>query len=639
MLYRSGTNGGVPLAEREVRRMVAAQRHRGPDGEGVFAGEGVALGHCRLSIIDLSQAGHQPMSDRSGRFWITFNGEIYNYVELRNELSRVGCKFRGHSDTEVLLNSYLQWGAQCVSRLRGMFAFAVWDDQERTLFAARDRLGIKPFHYICTDDWFGFASEIKALVPLLSKPAPNRKLARAYLAWNLLEHEPAETMIEGIQRLPAGHTLSLSLEPAAFKVAPYWSIRFCNDLDTPAAERPAKVQEFRDLFQQTIALHLRSDVPVGTALSGGLDSSSIVCLVQQELQRRGHWREAWQHTFSACFDKPSLDERPYIREVVKSTGCTPHFTFPTGERLRADLERWLWHQEEPVAGTAPYAHFCVARLASEHQIKVLLDGQGADEQLAGYRKFILSYLRQLLETGRYVRGMREAAAFFLSPAILLTSDFTAGKRYLFKSQPEFTELFPDGVEYPPDLGIGPSLGRRLEADLLRFSLPLLLRYEDRNTMAFGIEARVPFVDHVLVEYLATLAADMRLSGGWTKRILREGLQDVLPERVRRRKTKLGFSTPERSWLAGPLAGWIRETLQSQMFLGEIVDKDRLQKLLRVSFHGTLMNPSLNSSCLGLLFRLAIFETWARLYLVGSTQSASLRRGLQPLGRTSVCTCS
>jgi asparagine synthase (glutamine-hydrolysing) len=589
--------------------MVATQRHRGPDGEGVFSGDGVALGHCRLSIIDLSDAGHQPMSDRSGRFWITFNGEIYNYIELRNELSRSGYRFRGHSDTEVLLNSYLHWGEQCVTRLRGMFAFAIWDEQARVLFAARDRLGIKPFHYICTEDWLAFASEIKALVPLLSQPRPSRKLAEAYLAWNLLDHEPAETMIEGICRLPAAHTLSFGDEISGLKLKRYWSVSFCNDLETPPGQRAAKVTEFRDLFQETVSLHLRSDVPVGSALSGGLDSSSIVCVVQKELHRRGHWRDAWQHVFSACFNESSLDERPYIREVVKATGCTAHFTFPSGNRLRQELERWLWHQEEPVGGTAPYAHFCVARLASEHQIKVLLDGQGADEQLAGYRKFILTYLQQLLQARRCVKAAREAAAF-VSPAILRTCDFTAGRRYLFKSSPQENDLFPDGIEYPKGLGIGNSLGDRLEADVLRFSLPLLLRYEDRNTMAFGIESRVPFVDHVLVEYVATLAADMRLSGGWTKRILREALRDVLPEGVRRRKTKLGFSTPESRWLTGPLADWIRETLHSQIFLGELVDKRRLHNLARMSFERA------SQSCLMLLFRLAIFETWARLFLRG-----------------------
>lgn len=623
MVLKSGGNGDPLSPEDEVRRMVAAQRHRGPDGQGLFTGAGVALGHCRLSIIDLSDAGRQPMSDASGRFWITFNGEIYNYLELRSELSRHGHRFRGHSDTEVLLNLYLHWGQQCVSRLRGMFAFAIWDNQERVLFAARDRLGIKPFHYICTPEWFAFASEIKALVPLVPHPRPNRKLAEAYLAWNLLDHEPAETMIEEIRRLPAAHTLCVGADGSALKLNRYWSISFCDDLETPPAQWAAKVRHFRDLFEETVALHLRSDVPVGSALSGGLDSSSIVCLVQQELHRRGQWRDGWQHVFSACFNEPALDERPYIREVVKTTGCTPHFTFPRGEGLRQELELWLWHQEEPVGGTAPYAHFCVARLAAEHQIKVLLDGQGADEQLAGYRKFILTYLRQLLRAGRYAKAARESVAFLLSPAILRTCDLAAGKRYLFKSRPQESELFPDQLEYPVDLAIGTSLGGRLGADLLRFSLPVLLRYEDRNTMAFGIESRVPFVDHVLVEYLATLAADMRLSGGWTKKVLREALRDVLPERVYRRKTKLGFSTPERRWLTRPLADWIRETLDSQVFLENIVDKRRLHRLARSNFE--------SQSSLMLLFRLAIFETWARLYLAGSLTRQS--------ACSSVCTCS
>ncbi len=594
-----------------VRRMIALQRHRGPDGEGFYDTPGASLGHCRLAIIDLSDAGHQPMRDPSGRYCLTYNGEIYNYLELANELRALGHRFHSHSDTEVLLTAYRQWGEACLARLRGMFAFAIWDEQERRLFAARDRLGIKPFHY-WTDGQgrLAFASEIKALLALVPTVRVNRRLAQAFLAWNLLDHEAAETMFEGIWRLPPGH--ALTWEPdRGLSLQRYWHLEVNNDLETPPACQAALIAEFRARFEESVALHLRSDVPVGTCLSGGLDSSSIVCTVSAELHRRGIWREDWQHTFSACFDDPRLDERPYIAAVAEATGCQTHFVFPRGEWLQRDLHALLWHQEEPVGGFGVYSQYCVARLAREQGLKVLLDGQGADEQLAGYRKFILTYVRQLLRARHYLRAMQETLAFAASPAILRTSSLVDGRRYLFRSAPELTQLWPADTlpERPATLGLGDGLGRRIEADLLHFSLPPLLRYEDRNTMAFGIESRVPFLDHVLVEWLATLPADMRLRGGWTKYILRQALADVLPAKIRARKSKLGFATPDSAWLAGPLAEWLRSTLHTPQYLDDVVDVQGVQHLLTQHLAG---QRSLAVETL--LLRLALYETWAQLFL-------------------------
>lgn len=594
-----------------VRRMIKLQHHRGPDGEGFYETVGASLGHCRLAIIDLSDTGHQPMADSEGRCWITFNGEIYNYLELAEELRGLGYRFKGKSDTEVLLAAYQQWGEACVQRLRGMFAFAIWDKNKHRIFAARDRLGIKPFHY-CTVGRrrFAFASELKALLDLLPERRVNIQLARDFLAWNLLDHEAAETMLIGIKRLPPAH--ALTWRPGEEIILwRYWSLNISEELETSPAQRSKLVAAFRRHFEESVSLHLRSDVPVGTCLSGGLDSSSIVCVVSAELRRRGAWREDWQHTFSACFKEPRLDERPYIRAVTVATGCRSHFVFPSGERLRQELNTWLWHQEEPVGNFGPYAHYCVARLASEQGIKVLLDGQGADEQLAGYRKFILVYLWQLLRAQRRARAIREAMAFFCSLEILRTSRFFEGRRYLLNSVPGATLLWPDNsqLQRPGDLGLRESLGRRLEADLTRFSLPVLLRYEDRNTMAFGIESRVPFVDHPFVEWLATVPADLRLSGGWTKRILRDALADILPECVRIRKSKLNFSTPESEWLAKPLEGWLRETLRAPRHLPEVVDLGGMQHLLSQRSAG---NRSLSLE--RILLRLAIYESWAHLFL-------------------------
>jgi len=610
-----GGRGPGEDAKIAIRRMIALQRHRGPDGEGYYDGIGASLGHCRLAILDLSEAGHQPMSDASSRYWITFNGEIYNYLELAEELRALGHRFRGHSDTEVLLAAFAQWGEACLERLRGMFAFAVWDAEERRLFAARDRLGIKPFHYCRVgEDTFAFASELKALVALLPDCRPNVRLAREYLAWNLLDHDAEETFIEGIRRLPPAHRLFWR-RGEGLKLRRYWSLEVSEALDTPSERRGELTTEFRRRFEETVSLHLRSDVPVGTCLSGGLDSSSIVCVVRRELERRNVWTPEWQHTFSACFEERRLDERPFIEIVAGATGCRTHYVFPNGEALAEDLGRWLWHQEEPVGSTGVYAQFCVARLARSCGIKVVLDGQGSDELLAGYRKFILVHLRHLAASRRFGRALAEGMAFLMSPDILRTSQWAAGRRYLFGPGPDGKLLWPNGShpQAPPSFGLDASLGRRIAADLTEFSLPVLLRYEDRNTMAFGVESRVPFVDHSFVEWAATLAADMRLRNGWTKRILRDALVGVLPEPVRRRKSKLGFDTPQSAWLAGPLADWLHEALSASRHLEGLVDREGIRQLLARRAAGD-RGVGLEDQ----LFRLATYESWARQLIERAT---------------------
>jgi asparagine synthase (glutamine-hydrolysing) len=599
------------VAKASVRHMIALQRHRGPDGEGFYDAPGVSLGHCRLAIIDCSDAGHQPMSDLEGTCWITYNGEIYNYLELAEELTKLGHRFRGQSDTEVLLAAFQEWGYSCLERLRGMFAFAIWDKKTRSLFAARDRLGIKPFHY-----WedgtrrLAFSSELKALLMFQPQRSANLPLARAFLAWGLIDHEPAETMIAGIKRLPPGHAMVWRAGEGVH-LWRYWQVSVSEELDANPDRQAMLIAEFRHRFEETVSIHLRADVSVGACLSGGLDSSAITCMIKERLQKQGAWREACLHTFTACFEEPRLDERSYVAAVVSATGCTPHYVFPDGHRLATELETWMWHQDEPITGFGVYAQYCVARLAHEQGIKVLLDGQGADEQLAGYRKFIVAYLRQLLQARHYVTAGREALAFLCNPEIIRTTRFVDGRRYLRGTLPELGPLWAEGLspERPAALEIGASLGRRLEADLTRYSLPALLRFEDRNMMAFGIESRVPFVDHVLVEWLATLPASLRLSGGWSKRILREALRGILPERIRTRRSKLGFLTPESAWLSGPLSGWLRDTLTTPRYLAEVVDLRGVAKLLSQRTNGDR-----SSSLEGALFYLAAYESWARQFL-------------------------
>ncbi len=600
------------IAKESVRQMIAIQRHRGPDGEGFYDNVGVSLGHCRLAIIDLKDTGHQPMVDQSGRYWITFNGEIYNYIELAQELKALGHRFSGHSDTEVLLNAYCQWGKECVTRLRGMFAFVIWDETEHVLFAARDRLGIKPFHYFVNEEeQLHFSSELKALLPFLPNRRVNRRLAQDFLAWNLLDHQESETMVEGIQRLPPGHTM-VWRPNRKLVIERYWTLSCTEETFTNPTQRVSLVQEFRRRFEESVAIHLRADVPVGTCLSGGLDSSAIACVINAELQKSDQRdQKNFQHTFSAYFDEPQFDERVYMDAVIAATGCTAHFVNPNGEQLRNDLEDLLWYQEEPVGGFGVYVQYCVARLTKQHGIKVVLDGQGADELLAGYRKFIVVYLRQLFRERQYLRAVKEGFAFFSSLDILRTTRLAEGRRYLFGASSEIAQLWPDGdVPVPPiDLGLHDSLGRRLQSDLMRFSLPVLLRYEDRNSMAFSIESRVPFLDHPLVEWLGTIPADLKLQGGWTKHILREGLRGVLPEKVRTRKSKLGFSAPETEWLSGPLADWLHHQLHQPQFLADLVDLEGVRKLLKQRMDGDQSRGLQN-----ILFRLAIYEAWANQFL-------------------------
>jgi asparagine synthase (glutamine-hydrolysing) len=610
IVYEDTSEEAVQL---DVRRMIALQRHRGPDGEGFYDTTGASLGHCRLAIIDVTDTGHQPMSDLERRYWITFNGEIYNYRELAVELRSLGYRFHSRSDTEVLLAAYKHWGKACLERLRGMFAFGIWDEKTRVLFAARDRLGIKPFHYWADGSTkLAFASEMKALLAFLPQHRPNIPLVRDFLAWNLLDHDPAETMVAGIKRLPPAH--GMTWRPGqGLQLWQYWSLSMSEDYDISDAREAALIDEFRQRFQETVSVHLRSDVPVGTSLSGGLDSSAIACVVSAELRSRGAWHDNWQHTFSACYSDPNLDERPYIKAVIDATGCTPHYVFPQGESLARELDTWLWHQDEPVGSIGVYAQYCVARLAKEHGIKVLLDGQGADEQMAGYRKFVLVYLRELMTSRQYIRAGKEAAAFFLSPDFFRTGKFVAGRRYLLSALPEVSALWPgrDAPQRPDTLGIGNSLSRRLAADMTQYSLPVLLRFDDRNMMAFGVESRVPFVDHTLVEWLAKLPSVLRMSNGWSKRILREALQGILPETIRTRRNKLYFSAPESVWLAGPLAGWLKNTLSAPRHLGDVVEVQGVRQLLARREAGDRSLPVEN-----VLLRLALYESWARLALEG-----------------------
>jgi len=589
-----------PVDARLLEAMTNQLVHRGPDGEGYVLlapgqhekplavagplsqtmGRGevpyrVGFGHRRLAVLDLSPLGHQPMGSEDGWQWITYNGEIYNAPELRRELSALGQRFRSHSDTEVLLAAYRQWGPSCLSRLNGMFAFALWDGREQALFCARDRFGIKPFYYRLEGGRLAFASEIKALLQdPACKRVPNDRAVFEYLTAARQDHT-TETFFEGIHQLAPGDWMIVRPGwdgrdgQVAIEGGRWWHLP-AGMARVGLAEAAART---RELLEDSVRLQLRADVPVGSCLSGGLDSSSIVCLMSRLLEGR-----ATPRTFSSCHEDPRFDERPFIRAVQAQTGVANEAVFPRAGALFAALPGVIWHQEEPFAGTSILAQWSVMGAAGEAGLKVLLDGQGADELLCGYPGFMGSRLADLARGGRWMEGLQEWRAWrrmhgALPPTALaglargflpagaaarLRSRLLGDRRWLAapfarRWQGE-AQAFPE----PPGLSLVERQMRRAVTE----DLPALLHYEDRNAMAFSVETRLPFLDHRLVEWLAGLPPEAKLHRGVTKVVLREAMTGILPEDVRRRRDKMGFVTPEGQWLRRDLRPQIDALLAS-----------------------------------------------------------------------------
>ncbi|HNN12366.1 MAG TPA: asparagine synthase (glutamine-hydrolyzing) [Anaerolineales bacterium] len=542
------------------------------------------LGFRRLSIIDLSPAGHQPMGNAEGTVWIVFNGEIYNYIELRSELQSLGHAFHTQSDTEVILNAYEAWGTECLSRFNGMWAFTIYDLKKRRIFSARDRFGIKPFFYCFDRDRFMFASEIKAL---LSDPnirrTPNDAVIYDYLAYGVLDHTE-ETFYQGIKQLPPAHYLIL--EDGDISMRRYWDIDPDNRFDVGEDDKAVQeyARRFFDIFEDAVRIHLRSDVPVGSCLSGGLDSSTIVMMANRLLLTGGAVAPEVigdrQKTFSSCFDDARFDERKYIREIVAATSAESNYIFPSAQNLMEELPKLMKHQDEPFGSTSMYAQWCVMKLAGQHGMRVLLDGQGSDEMLAGYVPFFDAYWGLLTLRGDLAGVGREWSAYRklrgVSPLHLLQHTLFAlvplgiqrqvrynrGSRVL---NPDFSyshrHRFSDGdMNYSGGL-----LSDRLYLSTTRTSLPALLRYEDRSSMAYSIESRVPFLDYRLVEYVFSLPDHQKINNGYTKAVLRNSMRDVLPNSILSRSDKMGFVTPEHVWFDGELRSWADEIIHSESF--------------------------------------------------------------------------
>lgn len=547
--------------EDEIRRMMDAVRHRGPDG-GNFALFGrLALGHRRLSILDLSDSAFQPMRYLE-RYTITYNGEIYNYIELRRELLALGYTFFTDSDTEVLLAAYDRWGEECVDRFNGMWGFCIYDQKKQTLFCSRDRYGVKPFYYTDRDGYFAFASEIKQLLLLDdAPPKADRDALTAFLIAAQLDYSE-RTMFATVRQLEPGSNLLYDLNTNTFSVSRWYDLMRVRERKTPFSE---SVSAFRERFFDAVRLRLRSDVPVGSCLSGGLDSSAIVCVINRLLRESGEPFE--QHVVSACFDEPRYDERPYMDAVLDQTGAISHRTFPDVTRVLDELDDFTWHMDEPVTSTSHYAQWCVYREAKQSGLTVMLDGQGADEQLAGYTEFFELMFIEMIRNFRFLQLEREIRLFNERRK---TAFYASGPRFVAELM--LRAFTPDTIKrlrrkhqagpigpYTAEQAKNPEIDsfrngfdfkhprRFIHAQIYR-TLAVLLHYGDRNSMAFSIESRLPFLDYRLVETLFSMPLSHKIRYGLTKRVMREAMRGVMPDLITDRQSKLGFTTPEEDWM-------------------------------------------------------------------------------------------
>ena len=543
--------------------------HRGPDDNGlecsVFSGKHVVLGHSRLSIIDLRQSGHQPMGSRCGRYRIIFNGEIYNYKELREELHEKGFSFRSDSDTEVLLSCWEQWGKSCLPKLRGMFAFVVYDSKAGTVTCIRDAFGIKPFYYYKVEDCLFFSSEIPALLTLLPEsPEPDYQKAFDYLAYSRYDDDQ-RTFFKNIGQLPPGHLLDIDLKCQKIQTCAerwWWpSISENSNLTFDQAS-----DKLREMFLQNIRLHVRSDVEIGAALSGGLDSSAIVCAmkhIEPELPIK---------TFSFIAQQSSKNEESWIDFINQHVSALPNKIIASGGELANDLEDLIQYQGEPFGSTSIYAQYRVFKEAREKGVIVTLDGQGADELMGGYHGYPSSRFYSLIDQSDYKSllklmnnwskwpGRNHAKAVFhlMMPFLSDRNSSMAHRAMGYNPSPDWLQVnaFREaGVTMFPkasvrmEEGAGRRLMEELRTSLSGNGLVALLRHGDRNSMRWSLESRVPFLTTDMAEFLLSLPENYLLSpGGETKHIFRHAMRGIVPDKVLYRKDKVGFETPQLSWL-------------------------------------------------------------------------------------------
>jgi asparagine synthase (glutamine-hydrolysing) len=617
-------NSVVDIAPGTVAKMTKEVSHRGPDDEGVLflsadsAGDwqpcseagadwSVALGSRRLSILDLSAAGHMPMAYQ-GRFWIVHNGEVYNFIEIRAALEKRGHTFRSSSDTEVILAAYAEWGVGCFAHFRGMWGLVIFDGVRNEAVLCRDRLGIKPLYLWQGPGMIAVASEIKQFLHMPGfTPRLNPTTAVEYLRTGY--EDPGRSFLRDVQAVPAGSWLRIPLKTLVPSTPEqYW---FPERVQVAVTDVEEASQLFANKLRESVRFHLRSDVPVGCALSGGMDSSAIALLVNE--LRDDH--DPPLHTFTSTFPGEEIDEQEYADAVVAHIRAIPHYLTPDPATFLTELNSFIRTHDEPVGSLSVYANYCIARLTRETGIPVTLNGQGGDEILSGYWQSYFMHLRMLAQQGHILRlayhfagavtGKGNPALWGQIPVMV--------KRYQARREPNILVRFRRALVGDTT----PVLEKILALDehawrvqeIRSMFLPRLLKWEDRNSMAFSVEGRYPFLDHELIELCLSFAPRTLYHWGWTKWPLRRGLKGMLPAKIFYRRTKRGFEVPQVEWLRGALRPELEKWLRQDRPLWEYVEQAGVQRLADETWQLGGKKRELGQA----LFRLFVFDRWVEVF--------------------------
>lgn len=619
IIQRQG--GDSPALARDLATMNRAILHRGPDGEGSFLDGSVALGHRRLAILDLSEDGKQPMFNGDGTLVLVFNGEIYNYVELREELLALGYRFRSRTDSEVILHGYAEWGDDCVKRFNGMWAFALWDARRQRLLLSRDRLGVKPLYYREEDGGLIFSSEIKAIAAVRDLKRANLAKVHDYLAYGYRTND-GETFFEGVKELPGGH--HLVLEGGRTKLVRYWQLP--EAVVAGGADEEQLCGEFTALLEDAVRVRFRSDVPVALLQSGGLDSSAIARIVADSIAQGSLGKESVT-AFTAHFPGFELDETETVRALLATCpGIQLQELMIGGEDLAAHLPGFVHQMDEPVYSTTSFAHWSLMKEVRQQGIKVVINGQGSDEAFAGYGRYAIGYrlLDVLLSSPaalpRQFRAAHRQMGFGMGMIASQLAKAALGRRAASRWRARFTDgslaVLGPGFhkaqrDHLGDLGatLAPrNLDRHLRGQLEHYGFNQILHYEDHSSMAHSVEIRSPFIDYRLMEFAFRLPDSMKLDMGVTKRVLRESFKNRLPHAIVGNHKKIGFNTPFGDWMRSP---------SMQSFLGDLFGSSEFND--RKIWSGRVVREKFESG--GLLkfplWRIINLELWARAYRIAN----------------------
>ncbi len=609
-----------------VKKMTDALAHRGPDAEGQWADDYVALGHRRLSIIDMDAISNQPMLSHDKRYVLTFNGEIYNYIEIKEELIKKGAVFRTNSDTEVIIEAYRTYGTDCFNRFNGMWAFVLYDIEEQKIVISRDRFGIKPLYTVDNENVFAFASEVKAIIEAFpTEKIFNENWIYRYLSGLINEDTDEECVFLNAKIFPSAHYMIYDIRNHTKICNPYWKVDERLFYDKWIKGRDP-IKTFKELFESAVGLRLRADVEVGACLSGGLDSSAIVGCASKKFGKR-------MHTFSSVYMDKDCNEEPYIRRVNEMWNTIPHYVRPDDyeKDLAIYIEELTRHHDQPAKSASLYSQFMVMKSAQKN-VKVVLDGQGADELFAGYIPYYADYIADLMDKNTFWARCRAIKILTIvkkewADIIDTVSTDTIVRlvglknSFLFQNENKvkdlkikrtaqlFTTDFMDKVNdnyQEKEIQCSSKLNTRLCNAVLNKSIPSLLHNEDGNSMAFSIEARVPFLDYRIVEFAIALDGKYKIRNQWTKWIIRKACKEYLPKEVAKRKNKMGFPAPFARWLR---EGSSRDELKKVIYaFGDrnIVPRDTIHQFYMAHMEG-------KADYSDKLFRFYSMELWYRIY--------------------------